>query len=419
MNTRKLTIFENMIWNTIGSFTYLLCQWLLTLIVVRGTNDMANAGNLALAISVTNIFYNLACFNVRPYLVSDLKHRYVPGEYSSFRMVTCGFSFVACICYVSFFEYSPQQFTCILLYMIFKLGEAWVDLLHGFEQRKSRMDIGGVSLFVRGLLSIISFSITLYCTGSINWSVFVMSICTIGFIVLFDCRVAVTFEKITPKFRWKTISQMLLEFLPLTVGSFMSTVSANLPKQVLEVEMGSENLGIYSTVATPSVIVQVAASYVFNPLLTKFAQLYNTGEKKEFARLVAKISAVLLGLSFVCMCGASLLGEWGLGFLYGKKIKSHAYLFMPVICYTCLNAFVWFFWNLLIVMRKTKILLWVNALGLISCMGIMKKLISVYGMNGVSYTLILYSIVVIGLMLGVLLYDLNSKGRDCQTGKEV
>ena len=54
---KKLTVFENLIWNTIGSFTYLICQWLLTLIVVRASTGFENAGNLALAISITNIFF--------------------------------------------------------------------------------------------------------------------------------------------------------------------------------------------------------------------------------------------------------------------------------------------------------------------------------------------------------------------------
>ena len=81
MKKEKLSIFENMIWNTIGSFTYLVCQWLLTLIVVRISSDMENAGNLALAISITNIFFSLANFNVRPYLVSDLKNKYIHGMY--------------------------------------------------------------------------------------------------------------------------------------------------------------------------------------------------------------------------------------------------------------------------------------------------------------------------------------------------
>ena len=406
MEKKKLSVFENMIWNTIGSFTYLICQWLLTLIVVRISSDMENAGNLALAISITNIFFNLANFNVRPYLISDLKNRYTSNEYSAFRMLTGSFSIIGCAVYSLLFGYSDKQFIAIMLYMLFKLGESWVDLLHGFEQRVSRMDIGGISLFVRGILSIFSFSVTLYYTDDVNKSIAVMAISTISFIVVYDCTIASKFVNYVPKINVQKTTKMFFEFLPVTVGSFVNTVSATVPRQVLEAKMGSDTLGYYSTIATPAVIVQVAASYVFNPVLTQFALLYNENKKSEFVKLVIKISGVLVTLSIICIVGALILGEWGLVFLYGERIQEYVYLFMPVIYYTCLNAFVWFFWILLVIMRKMKHLLIINIVGAIFCLGIMNPIISVCGMNGVSYTMIAYSIVILLMMLSVMVKEI-------------
>ena len=75
---------------------------------------------------------------------------------------------------------------CIMLYMVFKLTEAWVDLYHGFEQRNSRMDIGGISLFARGILSVVSFTVALKLTQSVNWGIAIMTITVFIFIVVFD-----------------------------------------------------------------------------------------------------------------------------------------------------------------------------------------------------------------------------------------
>ena len=406
MKKEKLSIFENMIWNTVGSFTYLFCQWLLTLIVVRISSDMENAGNLALAISITNIFFSLANFNVRPYLISDLRNKYISNEYSAFRIFTGSISVIGCAVYSVFFGYSDKQFATIMLYMLFKLGESWVDLLHGFEQKVSRMDIGGISLFVRGILSVFSFTVTLYYTDDVNKSIVVMAVCTFCFILIYDCNMASKFVNYVPKISMGKIRKMFFEFLPVAFGAFVNTVSSNVPRQVLEAKMGSNALGYYSTIATPAVIVQVAASYVFNPVLTQFALLYNERKKREFIKLVIKISGVLVGLSVICIVGAFILGEWGLLFLYGERIQEYVYLFMPVIYYTCLNAFVWFFWNLLVIMRKMKHLLIINIVGAIFCLGIMNPIISVCGMNGVSYIMIVYSIVILLMMLGVMVKEI-------------
>ena len=201
---------------------------------------------------------------------------------------------------------------------------------------------------------------------------------------------------------------MFFEFLPLTVGGFCSSLGANLPRQFLELKLGKESLGIYSTVATPAVIVQVAASYIFNPVLTEFAWLYQQGEKKKFLKLAGKISLVLVLLSLVSIVGSILLGRWGLSLLYGKYIGKYSYLLLPVIIFTCLNAYVWFLWNLLIILRALKKLLIISFVGLASCVVSMIPMIFFLGMNGVSYSLIIYSIVMILLMLLLMLKILKN-----------
>lgn len=406
---KKLTVFENLIWNTIGSFTYLICQWLLTLIVVRASTGFENAGNLALAISITNIFFNLACFNVRPYLISDLNNKFLPEEYCAFRVFTCVASIGLCGVYGSFFQYNLQKMSCIILYMLFKETEAWVDLLHGFEQRQDRMDIGGISLFVRGILSVLSFGFTLKITDNINISIISMTIATTLVILCFDMPNAKKFEKISIHCQKEKIWKMFVEFLPLTIGSFLSSIGTNIPRQVLEAKFGSDTLGIYSTVATPAVFVQVAASYIFNPVLVEFARFYQEKNYKKIVENILKISAVLIGLIIICMIGVKLIGKLGLTILYGEETGKYVWVLEPVILFAGLNAFVWFFWNLLVVMRKQKELLRINIIGVVFVALIMKPIIEKYEMNGVSYVLIGYSVVLIVMMLKQIICNLKNE----------
>lgn len=283
--------------------------------------------------------------------------------------------------------------------MVFKLTEAWVDLYHGFEQRNSRMDIGGISLFARGILSVVSFTVALKLTQSVNWGIAIMTITVFIFIVVFDVPNVKKFENITFRFKKDHMFIMLKEFFPLTVGALMSSIGTNLPRQALQAELGSDILGIYSTVATPAVFVQVAASYIFNPVLVEFAELYRNKNYKKFMREIGKISGVLIGLIVICLIGGKLVGRLGLTILYGAKISQYADALMSVLLFTGLNAFVWFFWNLLIVMRLQKKVVYINGVGLVVCLAIMRPMIIKYQMNGVSYVLILYSVVLIILML--------------------
>lgn len=99
----------------------------------------------------------------------------------------------------------------------------------------------------------------------------------------------------------------------MTVGGFCSSLGANLPRQFLELKLGKESLGIYSTVATPAVIVQVAASYIFNPVLTEFAWLYQQGEKRNFKTCWENqfsFSIIVAGIN----CGKYSFGKMGVEF---------------------------------------------------------------------------------------------------------
>ena len=185
---KKKSLKSNLIWNSVGSFVYLFCQWLLTLLIVRFSKNFSDAGNFSLAISITNIFYNIACFNVRPYLVSDNTNEYSVDNYTTFRFVTIFLSIIMCAIYLLFFNYSVSQFVCIMLYMMLKVCEAIVDLLHAFEQRKSRMDIGGFSLLCRGIITVVIFTISFLLIHNLNISLVFMVLCNFIFIIIINYK---------------------------------------------------------------------------------------------------------------------------------------------------------------------------------------------------------------------------------------
>ena len=402
-SNKKLSLSHNLLWNSIGSFVYLACQWAISsFLVLRVTNDESIAGILTLAITITNIFFNVSCFNVRPYLISDLRGRYKDDEYISFRIFTCILGYILCFIYILFFAYSFNEILCIMLFMLYKIGEAVVDIMHAFEQRDSRMDIGGKSLLLRGVTSLISFYFTLKFTENISVSVLIMIMFSFICILIYDIPSVKKFVYIKFSFSFIAMKQMFIEFLPLTIASFLSTFSVSFPRQMLDLLEGNAILAIYGYVAAPTVIVQVAASYIFNPFLTIFADYLNKNDITSFKTMLYKITAILIGISVVCIIGGQILGAFGLQILYGERIASYSYLLVPIILYTSLTAFVWFLWNLLIILRCLKQLLIINILGLIIVLGCSYFAIQQYSMDGVTYVLLIYVIVVLIMMLLLL-----------------
>lgn len=405
---KKKSLKSNFIWNTVGSFVYLFCQWLLTFLVIRLSTNLEDAGNLSLAISITNIFYNIACFNLRPYLVSDNTHEYSVEDYTTFRFITIIFSLFACFIYAICFRYTSGQLICIILYMIYKIGEAIVDLFHAFEQRKSRMDIGGISLLIRGILSVLFFVIGMKIFKSVNYSILMMVIITFVFIILYDFKNVKKFETLKINFKSSKIKTLFLRFLPLAIGTFLSTMSTSLPRQILEKIYNSKTLGIYATIATPAVIVQVAASYVFNPLLVSFADYRKENNYQGFKKLLLKSLIIILIIASISYVGSCIFAKPVLTILYGTRISKYYKLFSLIIVYTSLAGFLLYFHNILIILRKINTLLFIYFSGFMVCILTSKVIIKRYSMDGVTYSLMLFTIFML-IEMFVVIYNCMKK----------
>ena len=405
---KKKSLKSNFVWNTVGSFIYLFSQWLLTFLVIRLSSNLEDAGNLSLAISITNIFYNIACFNMRPYLVSDNTNEYSVEDYTTFRLITIIFSMIACFIYSICFKYSLTQLICILLYMIYKIGEAIVDLFHAFEQRKSRMDIGGFSLLIRGVLSVIFFIVGMKMFKNVNYSILMMVIITFVFIVLYDFKNVKKFEILKINFSSPKLKELFLKFLPLAIGTFLSTLSTSLPRQVLEKIYGSKILGIYATIATPAVIVQVAASYVFNPLLVIFADYRKENNYKGFKKILLNSLLIVFVISCVCYVGSVILAKPVLTVLYGSRISKYYKLFSLIIVYTSLAGFLLYFHNILIILRKIKSLLLIYLSGFVTCILTSTIIIKKYAMDGVTYSLMVFTILML-IEMFIIIYNCMKK----------
>lgn len=398
---KEKSLKSNIIWNSTGSFIYLFCQWLLTFLIIKLSPNLEDAGNLSLAISITNIYFNLACFNLRAYLVSDNINEYSVEDYTSFRFYTIVLSMIACFVYTLIFGYSINQIICISLYMIFKIGEVIVDLFHGFEQRKNRMDIGGISLLIRGILSVILFVLGMKLFNNMNIAILLMILATYIFIFTYDFNKVKKFETLKINIKNKKVLKLFLKFLPLAIGTFLSSLSASLPRQMLEMKSGADVLGIYATIATPAVIVQVAASYIYNPLIVTFSNLKKNNDYKGFIKVLTKSLLIVLCLSVICYIGSLFFAELGLRLLYGEKISKYYELFSLIIVFTSLTGFMIFGHNILIILRKIKGLLFTYVLGFLTCILVSKHLIEKYDMNGVSYSLITFTSVIIICMVAI------------------
>lgn len=381
---KPLSNKANMLWNSFGSLTYLACQWLTTIFVVRLSSGYDAAGILSLAMSVVGIFGTFANYKMGTYQISDISHENTLGEYLGFRLLTLAVAFAACMGY-AILTCSSYVWLTVALYFAFKGVGLVIDVLHGADQQNRRMDYIGKSFVLQGFLSLVAFVIVFGLCQDLNAAIVAMTLAVLAVFLLFDRPKAAQFERIHLSLTRKKAWYFLKRSFPAVVASLAASAIFTVPKQYLAFTSGEAALGIYSSVAAPAMVIQMGAMYLYSPFLDIFPRLYFDGDKAGFIKLLLRTTVAIILVSVACSVILEFIGEWALVLLFGGSIAPYVYLLQPVILSTALTAFLWFFGDLLITLRNFRAYFLGNVLALVAVIPLSVICVTLWDMNGVSF----------------------------------
>lgn len=373
---------NNVIWNTIGSIVYLTCQWLTTVAVVRISSNYEYAGYLSLAMSYSNIFIPIALYKIRSYQVSDINNQFSSGQYIGFRIVTIAVGFGFVFLY-TIFTCRKEAIISVVCYCLYKVIEVLVDVFHGIDQKGGNMIFCGVSMLLRGLLSLLTFCFVLKLTDSIPISI--LSMCAVCVpVLLLDICWASKFDSVLPEFDLDAIGALFSSCLPAVVGVACCALVTSSSRQILASILGNSVLGIYSSVCSPAAIVQAGALNAYAPLLVVFAMADLEKTRRHFNQLLIKVAGVTVVIAFGCLLGCLLFGQWALELLFGSTIIRYSYLLYGAVISSLATALIGVFSDLTIVRRSMSSNLAGNFIALLLVIPFSYFFINSLGANGVS-----------------------------------
>lgn len=373
---------NNVIWNTIGSIVYLACQWLTTVAVVRISSNFEYAGYLSLAMSYSNIFVPIALYKIRSYQVSDINNQFSSGQYIGFRIVTIAVGFGFVFLY-TIFTCRKEAIICVVCYCLYKVIEVLVDVFHGIDQKGGNMIFCGVSMLLRGLLSLLTFCLVLKLTDSIPISI--LSMCAVCVpVLLLDICWASKFDSVLPEFNLDAIGALFSSCLPAVVGVACCALVTSSSRQILASILGNSVLGIYSSVCSPAAIVQAGALNAYAPLLVVFAMADLEKTRRHFNQLLIKVAGVTVVIAIGCLLGCLLFGQWALELLFGSTIIRYSYLLYGAVISSLATALIGVFSDLTIVRRSMSSNLTGNFIALLLVIPFSYLFINSLGANGVS-----------------------------------
>ena len=382
-----LSMKRNMLWNSAGSFTNLLAQWLITVLVVRIASGYDAAGLYSLAVSVYGIFAPVAQYRMYTYQISDTHHENTVGEYFTLRVITNGIALVACFGY-ALLTCPLSAVPAIMLYGLFKSAALLIDVFHACDQRHYRMDYIGISLAMQGVSSLAIFALAFSLTQNLEITLALMSLALLVIGLVYDMPRSNGFEKLRLGITWRKTRYLLLKCLPIVIGALAMAAAVSAPRQYLFDAMGEATLGVYASVAAPVAIIQTGASYIYYPLIGYFADYYDRGEKRKLIGLLLRVTGGIALVGVACAVLLELFGAPILEMFFANNIGQYAYLLVPMIVSAMITAYVWFLNDLLIAVRDFRGNLIGSIVPLVVALACMVPFVQWWGMNGVSFTAI-------------------------------
>lgn len=386
---QPLSIPKNTFWNSMGSIYYQGCQWLITVLVVKLSSGYANAGYLAYAMTIGNLFTPIALYGMRVYQVSDVKNRYSQSNYFAFRLVTIAIGFLVSMAYVLIVSATEAVVSLTFFYLLFKVDEVFANVPYAVEQKAYRMDYIGVSQLLRGTICLVVFSTSLFFTNDINLAVLFMFLGCILVTIFYDLSHAKYFGDILPHISSQQTVALLKQCFPIVISNVACGLTVSVVRQYFGNVYGEEALGIYASVATPSVLIQLLAQYLYSPILAPLSKLWAEGNKEKFIHFFRKFTIIMICVCVFAIIILTFAGKPLLVFFYGQEMLNYVYLFPMVLVSTSLVAFLWFCMDVFVVFRDFFGSLISNIISLTISVVSMVPLIANCYMNGINFSIIL------------------------------
>lgn len=315
-------------WNAVSAIM-LAMQSPVILAVANRTNGAEDAGIYSIAIAVANLMLFLGQYGLRRYQSSDIRQDFTFGEYHALRLVTCGAMVVICLLYciygALYRDYSREKFLIIYIVCLIKTVQAYADLLHGHLQQRGRLDVATKASTFRYVIELLIYIIVLVVAHNLLLAVTVCLIVTtiVMFLTSFNATSHYT-DSMKPSISREKFRLLMIEGFPLFVSMFLNMYIGNAPKYAIDAYLTDDIQAIYNMIFMPTYVVQMVTQFIFNPVLTVYAELWlshSIDKFNRFMKMIRKMLLIVFGLAVLAVAVAATIGIPVLSIVFGEDLS--------------------------------------------------------------------------------------------------
>lgn len=394
------------IWNSCNDIL-MSAQSPIILMVLTRVNGLKDAGIFSIAMAVASLTLHIGQYGLRRFQSSDIREQYTFAEYYALRYITCTLMMLTSLgyCIYGYFynQYSAGKFIVIMMICSLKCIQAFSDVIHGRMQQKGRLDVASKCSSFRYIAEIISMVSVLLITGNLMIATIVSVLVSLGVLLPTSMNTARDYCHLKPAFRSKNLRQLFADGTPLFLSFFFNVYLTHASKYAIDTYLSDNIQAIYNLIFMPTFVVQIAANFIFNPVLTYYAQVWESGNIKKFTSLIRKQMLIVGGLAILALSGAMTVGIPVLSLLFKVDLSPYRKELCMVMAGGGMLAYSIFFNYVLTIVRLHKRLMICYGVAAGAAFILSGFFVKNYALFGAA---VIYMIVmtILALMLGTIMF---------------
>lgn len=375
------------LWNSFASIITAMSSMGVLLIVTRFAGDSAGA-NLSIAIAIVNVLMNIGHMNIMGYQISDVNEKYVFNTYFRQRCYSIGVMVIIAFT-ISAVKYGMTGKSLIVVaYCVYKAINVFCELFQSRYQQKGRPDIASELNFMKVFFPDIFLCLIVILLKNLLLAILCASVLEIVILYVFNSIAWDNFASLKQETA-KAVVSLTKDGFPLFVNAFSSTYILNSAKYAIDNNMPAESQLIYTILLLPATTVHMIAGFVYRPVLTVYAELWNGKKYKLLAAKVLKI----IGIIMMCSLGGIIIRRGILSILswaYGvKALEEYGTAFGILLMAGGVNALNVFLCYMITIVREQKYLYIINVVAFMISLVLPQILVQKNGINGAAFSYLL------------------------------
>lgn len=338
---RPHSLRTNFAWTLAGNVIYAGSSWAMLMVLAKlGTPE--TVGQFALGLAVTAPVIMFANLQLRAIQATDAKGEYHFADYFGLRLIAL---VLALLVIAGIVQISPYDLHLCLIIIIIGFGkaiDAVSDVIYGQLQQDEQMDRIGISLMLKGILSLFALFLGQYLTHDVFWASVGWSLASVVVLCFYDIpsgalilrRNAQSSGRITlyhrlyPRFHISTLVRLTQLALPLGITMMLISLNSNIPRYFLERYSGERELGIFAAMAYLMVAGSTIIAALGQSATPRMSKHYALGEIQALQRLLLKLLTFGVILGVVSLVVALVAGSALLGLLYQSEYANYSDVFV-------------------------------------------------------------------------------------------